>query len=186
MLQILPVNAQHKILKYLDFYSLIQFAHAYPNYKKIITSPVYWKNSKIFIDGFVDQLSDQKFVISNMNNYLRKMIINLKEYNTNNANELMSLVFQYGKLINYLAIDLKHYSYLIQPMCERIIYIKELNLECDDITDSHILLISNSLKLLEVFFIQSNTIINDGIEHFLLNCKHLRGFGLMLQDISQK
>lgn len=183
----LPGNIQHKILKFLDKFSLIRFSQAYPKHIKTICNPIYWAKFEDIIDSTKINTNEYLILLNHVNCHLKLLNLDLNSLRQKRVELLMNYLFSECTSLRQLILRRTIISSrLIANMCLSLKQLQSLTLDYDNVENKYIILMTVSLHHLSSLFIRCSNNPSQGFAYYLKNSKKVTGFGLMTEKASYK
>lgn len=181
----LPEPVKHKILLKLDHLTLFYLAIAYPHLMLQIYRPPYWSHLATELDNYVFTSNDIILLAKSSNVHLKKLTLNLK-WDKKNNDDVIREVFLNCLNIRELAYRANSVSFGVDMICSNLKSITYLDISIHDLDNDHVTCLTDNLKCLVSFLIQTENEIDDGLIYFLNNTKYLEVFGMFVPESSQK
>lgn len=170
----------------LDHYSLIQFAHAYSNYKSTLIHPIYWTDLGVRLDDYVLTKDEFKMLSSYLNDYLLEADIDFFYEDESKIFNLMTQIAQNNHNLQKLKINCNKSPRIIGLVYTSFKKLSSLDICYFYLNDYHVVQITDNLSNLKSLKVTSELEINFGLEYFLEKVKYLDGFGFFLPKTSKR
>lgn len=182
----LPFTVQYLILSRLKHLDLINLAVAFPVFFKVVMQPIYWSQLNLVLYSDILNINEVYQLVSHINLHLKYLNIELHKFSTRRSDSITRI---FKKCINIkdLRLSLECFSNeIIDSICCNLKCLRYLELICKSLNNEHIITVTKNLTHLISLHVESLLDIEEGLIYFLESTHHLVGFGVIVNNATEK
>lgn len=164
----------------------MSFVQAYPYYKLKCLNPIFWNEIRHELSKNILSLEELRIIMKYLNKNLKKLNIDMTKYIDVNYEALFEEFLAYTKNLEQFFVYHIEPSNIVIQISKYLTKLTHLRIQWKLLNNEHLVLIADSLLLLDSLEIFSTQQVDEGLAYVIKKYEKMKSFGFKLDSLDDK